>query len=321
MKKIPLISVIVPIYNTEEYLPACIDSILKQTYHNIELLLINDGSTDNSLDICREYEAIDHRIRVINKKNEGTGITKNLGIVEAKGEYLTIVDSDDVISEDMLETLYSMCIKYEVPLAQCMYTRDEKQFIKDRNAMTREYLLDERKCFECLLYGKYGVSFCILCGKLIKCELAKKVILPKVRAYEDIYTAHWFYSLAKKIAFTDKCMYFYRQREASVTYNEHVRPNFNGIKSYIIRAHFFKKHGYILLYEIQMKKCLKIIREFYLKYYRCIDEIRVKYINKQYRKCFKEILMFDVSRLEIEDVLFLFMPYRCWLLFNKYIRR
>ena len=100
-----LISVIVPIYNSEKYLPKCIESILSQTYKNLELILINDGSTDNSLNICNYYKSLDNRIIVIDKPNEGVSATRNLGIKIAKGDYLGFVDSDDYIEDNMYEVL------------------------------------------------------------------------------------------------------------------------------------------------------------------------------------------------------------------------
>ena len=96
-RKNPLFSVIVPVYNSEKYLNKCIDSILKQSFDNYELLLINDGSTDKSLEICKKYERLDSRVKVYNKKNSGTASTRNFGLFKAKGDYVVYVDSDDSI--------------------------------------------------------------------------------------------------------------------------------------------------------------------------------------------------------------------------------
>lgn len=100
-----LVSVIVPVYNAEKYLKKCMESILKQTYENIELILINDGSIDKSLDICNQFSKRDRRIRVIDKDNSGVSDTRNLGIMLAKGKYLCFVDSDDYIEENYIEKM------------------------------------------------------------------------------------------------------------------------------------------------------------------------------------------------------------------------
>lgn len=111
VKKIK-ISVIVPVYNSEKYLSDCIDSILNQTLKEIELILINDGSTDNSLQICKKKAAKDKRIKIISKKNEGQGYARNIGIDRAKGEFIAFVDSDDYIDKEAYEKMYEACKKY-----------------------------------------------------------------------------------------------------------------------------------------------------------------------------------------------------------------
>ena len=98
MKRI-IVSIIVPIYNTEKYLRKCVDSILKQTYENLEVILVNDGSPDNSLEICREYERLDSRVKVINKKNGGLSSARNAGLEICTGKYITFVDSDDYLKK------------------------------------------------------------------------------------------------------------------------------------------------------------------------------------------------------------------------------
>lgn len=113
----PLISVIVPVYNVEAYLSRCVDSILAQTYKNLEIILVDDGSTDNCGNLCDEYAQRDPRIRVIHKTNGGLSSARNAGIDVAAGEYLGFVDSDDWISAEMYETLYSLIEKYKVSLA------------------------------------------------------------------------------------------------------------------------------------------------------------------------------------------------------------
>lgn len=103
----PLISIIVPVYNTEEYIGECIESILNQTYTNFELILVNDGSTDDSLDICRQYEGKDMRVKILNKTNGGVSSARNFGLREATGDFISFVDSDDIIRPDYLEYLVS----------------------------------------------------------------------------------------------------------------------------------------------------------------------------------------------------------------------
>ena len=116
-----LISVVVPIYNVEKYLKTCIETIIKQTYKNIEIILVNDGSTDNSLQICNEFKEKEKRIKVINKKNGGLSDARNIGLKKAKGKYICFIDSDDFINEKYIEELHSLIIKNNAQIAICSF--------------------------------------------------------------------------------------------------------------------------------------------------------------------------------------------------------
>ena len=118
-----LISVIVPVYNVKNYLEKCLDSIINQTYKNLEIILINDGSTDESLDICYMYEKKDNRIKVYNQENHGLSYTRNRGIELARGKYIGFVDSDDVISPFMYEFLYKAINEYNSKISICDFVR------------------------------------------------------------------------------------------------------------------------------------------------------------------------------------------------------
>ena len=128
-----LISVIVPVYNVEKYISRCIESIMKQTYKNIEIILIDDGSTDNSGKICDEYSLKDDRINVIHKKNGGLSDARNTGLDIAKGKYISLIDSDDFVSKFFIETLYNTCKNENCEIAICEYERvyEEKEEISD----------------------------------------------------------------------------------------------------------------------------------------------------------------------------------------------
>ena len=130
MKKYPLISVIVPVYNVEQYLRQCIDSILNQTYQEIEVLLINDGSTDASDEICREYAERDSRIRYFVKENGGLSDARNYALDRAEGEYVTFVDSDDFLMEQALEKLYATSLLGESDLVVGFFCYFEKPYFQ-----------------------------------------------------------------------------------------------------------------------------------------------------------------------------------------------
>ena len=131
-----LISIIVPIYNVEKYLRQCLDSILNQTYQNFECLLINDGSLDNSADICREYVSKDSRFKYFEKENGGVSSARNLGIECSRGEYITFIDSDDWVDYDYLEVLYNSLVDERADIAISTY----KQFNMDDNCYLCAFL-------------------------------------------------------------------------------------------------------------------------------------------------------------------------------------
>ena len=116
-----VVSIIVPVYNSEKYLPDCVESLVNQSYKNIEILLVNDGSTDGSLMLCQKYQNKDHRIVVINSRHGGVSVARNLGIIKATGEYLAFVDSDDMVSENYIERLVEPVLKHSIFLSLCQY--------------------------------------------------------------------------------------------------------------------------------------------------------------------------------------------------------
>ena len=122
-----MISVIVPVYNVEEYLEECLESIQKQTYSNIEVILVNDGSTDRSKEICEQYCEKDSRFKLVNQENKGLSGARNRGMLESKGEFISFVDSDDVLKEDMLEQLIKQMTSEDIDIVECWYTNEKQE--------------------------------------------------------------------------------------------------------------------------------------------------------------------------------------------------
>lgn len=183
----PLISVIVPVYNIEEYLERCVSSICEQTYENLEILLVDDGSTDGSGVLCDNLALKDARIRVYHKKNGGSSSARNLGISMAQGEYLGFVDSDDYISQDMYELLYQAVMTYDTPIAQVGRDEIDEQGNKLPNICEppKEKVFIESKDFlkEMLMHR----GDCSFCTKLVKKELFEIGVFPEGELNEDFH--------------------------------------------------------------------------------------------------------------------------------------
>ena len=187
MSKQPLISIIIPIYNIMDCLEKCVDSCINQTYKNIEILMVDDGSTDGTGTLCDKLKEKDDRIRVFHKENGGSSSARNLGIEHAKGEYLGFVDSDDFISPTMYEELMNAIMEYNVPIAQI--SRDE---IDDKGNKLPDVCIPPEQAFLCssdefmkeLLMHRGDCSFCT---KLIKKDLFADKRFPVGKLNEDFY--------------------------------------------------------------------------------------------------------------------------------------
>ena len=214
-----LISIIVPIYNVENYLRQCLDSIMNQTYQNFECLLINDGSPDNSADICREYVSKDSRFRYFEKENDGVSSARNLGIEHSKGEYITFIDSDDWVESDYVEILYDELIKENADIAVSTYKRFEMgdncwyvhafQRGYDKKVFTNKKLMDEL-----LSLDGFDNSYRFVSGKLVRRNLLENIAFNVATLYgEDM--EFWFkiYMVSDRVVYVNKETYNYRTDE------------------------------------------------------------------------------------------------------------
>jgi glycosyltransferase involved in cell wall biosynthesis len=211
----PKISIIVPIYNVEKYLHRCIDSILSQTFVDFEVLLIDDGSPDNSGKICEEYATKDSRIQVFHKTNQGVSSARQLGIEQAKGEYSIHVDGDDWIEYDMLENLYKTAINEHAKMVLCDFSTYNKRKLSVINQKPTSLFSDDVICN--ILTGKLTGS---TCNKLIKHSLYKEynILFPKDINYcEDAYVIIKILLNIEIISYLSKSYYNYVIHSQSIT--------------------------------------------------------------------------------------------------------
>lgn len=214
--KQPLISVIVPCYNVEEYLPKCIESILSQTYENLEILLVDDGSSDNSGRICDEYAGKDCRIRVIHKENGGLSDARNVALDVMKGEYVTFIDSDDYVEEDYVEILYRLIAEYGVQMSVVWH-----QTFADGTVppVCHEPVLEHIFCsWEALEGMFYQRTFDTAAwAKMYHCSLFfDGTRYPEGWLYEDLPTTYRLMMKCNRIGFSNCRSYFYRIRRTSI---------------------------------------------------------------------------------------------------------
>ena len=212
----PLISIIVPVYNVEAYLAKCVDSILAQTYTNLEIILVNDGSSDGCGRICDEYAKQDKRIKVIHKQNGGLSDARNVAIDVATGEFITFIDSDDYVTDDYIMTLYSLIEKYECKVSIALYnTFVEGSKPKAVNRVYREDCQTNIKAIEEMFYQeKYDTASW---AKLYHSSLfATGIRYPKGIVYEDLATTYLLIFQSDKVAFCNRRIYNYLLRRDSI---------------------------------------------------------------------------------------------------------
>ncbi len=213
----PTISIIVPIYNLEKYLSACIDSLLSQTYQSIEILLVNDGSTDNSGEICDAAALKDSRIYVIHRVNGGAAMARNDALDVASGSIITFVDGDDIVSPDYVESLYEDMINNDADISCCSWQDVEEGDTPDFNITkpvdmqhwTRDMALEK------LLYQE-EINASMWC-KMFRAPLFDGIRFPKGNLYEDLAIIYKIFSRANKVTFRDHPTYHYLLRGQGTT--------------------------------------------------------------------------------------------------------
>lgn len=217
------ITVIVPVYNVEHYLDKCLDSLINQTYKNLEIIVINDGSTDNSGTICQEYAQKDNRIIYIEKKNGGLSDARNVGLDKMTGSYVTFIDSDDWVEPDYVEVLYNKLIEYQADIAignYYSYNEDEAMYYFHIDGESYyEKVYDNISIFENLYDSKQMKSFSLISawGKLYKAKLFDDILFDKGKLGEDGYINQKLYLLVQKVIYINQGLYAYRQRSGSIT--------------------------------------------------------------------------------------------------------
>lgn len=289
-----LISVIVPVYNAEQYLTECINSILNQTYTNLEIILVDDGSTDRSGEICDIYKEKDSRVRVYHKKNEGVSTARNLGLKHCSGKYITFVDSDDYVSRYYLEKLYQNLRKYQVGISICnsmMFDNEKKQ---KKTCKLKSGVI---KCGSQLNYCRYKF-LCTPWGKLFIKNLLDNICFdPDLFIGEDAFFVAQILKNSKTIYFDSQTLYMYRINGSSLTHIKDIGKyeTFLEARKKIVDLHKEKSTAYLSA------------KLYYFEVYRQLvnqDNSRVSMFQKEFKKN-KDVLWKVNESLKAKILLFL----------------
>lgn len=233
-----MISIVVPVYNVEKYVKKCIDSILKQTYSDYELILVNDGSLDSSGEICSYYANSDCRIKVIHKKNGGLSDARNTGIQQAKGDWITFIDSDDYVSEDYLETLYNLIVYNNADISIASFTVVSKFKNADFSDGSKSIMNSEETIRRMLLGEGFDMG---AWGKMYRTSFFKNNLYPVGKLFEDSKTTYQIISQANKIAFYSKSIYYYMNRKESIVNSKFSENKLDLIEMNLLSREFILK--------------------------------------------------------------------------------
>lgn len=293
------VSVIVPIYNVEEYLPKCVLSIQNQSYGNLEIILVDDGSPDKCGDICEEYKLKDERIKVVHKPNGGLSDARNAGMEVATGEYYVFIDSDDYIHPQMIEKLIEARDKTgaDIVVSGLKYVGENENVDYETigNVHITEIVSDEDRIL--YFYEKKYVEFVVAWNKLYPADYFENIKYPKGKIHEDEFTTYKLLEKADKIAFIDIPLYFYVQRKNSIT-----GTGFNIKRLLVLDALEEKINHYLDLKKYKwVEKNLFLYRMYLIKYSREIDNssnIKSGQMDK-YFKFYKRVVLSSIFKTSI----------------------
>lgn len=226
------VSIIVPVYQVEKYIRQCVDSILAQTFTDFELILVDDGSKDQSGQICDEYARMDTRVKVIHKENGGLSDARNKGMDQASGNYFMFVDSDDYIAPTMIECLYESILNENADIAVCNYLY---YFENDRKKNFATNIKSEVLSGAEIFYNRknernYGI-WTVAWNKLYKSETFGKIRFRFGKYHEDEFWANDIYQMDIKVVMIPECLYYYRQRDNSIMGKKSIARNFDIIEA------------------------------------------------------------------------------------------
>lgn len=304
MKDKDLISIIIPVYKVEKYLDKCLNSVVNQTYKNIEIILVDDGSPDNCPTICDEWAKKDDRIRVIHKENGGLSSARNAGIDVAKGEYLAFIDSDDSVEPEYVEELYTTLIENNVDLSICgiSFIKEDGSIHKEIQAIEPTLFLNDDKYNLLLLHNTMVV---VAWNKLYSKKIFESLRYPLGKIQEDEFVILDILKNAEKgVAINNKKLYNYLYRENSIMTSKSPKGIFHPVEAYKIRYEQIDKK------EIKNDTGRKILQEYleaYQKFYK--NKEVAKEILKRYKedyKIYKKCL--TTLKRKIKYMIFRYVP-------------
>lgn len=285
-----LCSVIVPVYNVEKYLPRCLDSLIGQTLRNIEIICIDDGSTDNSGKILDEYASRDNRIKVVHQENQGLACARNRGLELVTTEWFTFVDSDDYVALNMLETMLQAVFKEKADICICNCDLPDKgyQSVSQKKFKMKDELITGYQALEYMNLPK-SWPWVTAWNKLYRTELFKELSYPAGVQHEDQYLAHHIFTRAKRIVSISDTLYYLCYREDSITNSRYDIRQLDYMGALHDRICLYQQQGFKKLYRGVELKALKLLLQAYRKLgdLSSVEQQRVQQAEQQYEQIYQ----------------------------------
>ena len=293
-----LVSIIIPIYKVEKYLKKCIESVRNQTYTNIEIILVDDGSPDNCGKICDEYEKEDNRIKVIHKENGGLSDARNKGIDISKGEYITFIDSDDYVSVEYVKKLYEAIKKNNSLVSQCnIQIVDEEENEIQKIGKKETMLRNGNDMIKSVSYGEWNNT--VVWNKMYNKKIFENIRFPKGKIHEDEFTTYKILYNKKSITTIPEYLYYYRQSTQSITGKKFNINRLDILEALRERVKFFEEKHEKELYDLAIQELLGEIRKCHINVKRYLKEEKEleEKLLKEYRENYTKVKKCDNIRL------------------------
>lgn len=304
MREIPLISVIIPVYNASQYLNECVESIVQQTYNNLEIILVDDGSKDDSSQICDEWKKKDSRIHVIHKKNGGGAQARNVGIEHANGKLIAFVDSDDFIHERMYEVLYDIMKENAADIVECGYVTNKREW--ESGVITQNNMLgvyDRQQAMAQNIEDK--ILRQLVWNKLYTRDVVSDIRFVEGKFIDDEFWTYRVIGNAKKTVVSDMALYYYRQQEDSAMHQRYSLKWLDAVEAKACRQEFLEENMPSLVTAGKTKLI-----------YTCLyhGQLSLKYLEKESKRKAFQFLMQTIKRYRVnkQDLAVLPLSDKIW---------
>lgn len=243
-----LVSIVVPIYNVQDYLVKCIDSIVNQTYDKLEIILVDDGSPDRCGEICDEYALKDKRIQVIHKKNGGLSDARNYGMAVATGKYITFIDSDDYIHKQYIEVLLTIAKdkQADIVVGDFQLFQNEEQY-QDKNVgeeeLSRALILSDKQLYDDKFIKQETTRLTVAWGKLYERQLWDGIQYPVGKIHEDTFTTYKLMERAERVVYLKEPLYYWRENQNSITRGKFTTKHLLGLDAFQEQLTYFHRAG------------------------------------------------------------------------------